>query len=63
MKKNIVILDQYFKDYQGHHFYYNKYLNDALDKKSYDVDFYFNKKISDEIEKKSLIIKYINSLT
>ena len=27
-------------------------MNDALDKKSYDVDFYFNKKISDEIENK-----------
>lgn len=52
MKKNIVILDQYFKDYQGHHFNYNKYLNDALDKKSYEVEFYFNKKISDEIKNK-----------
>ena len=44
MKKNIVILDQYFKDYQGHHFYYNKYLNDALEKNHMMLIFILTKK-------------------
>ena len=51
MKKKLLILDHNFKDYQGHHFNYNKYLDKQF-KNKYDLEFYFNSNINKNIEKK-----------
>ena len=51
MKKKIIILDHYFKDYQGHHFNYNQYLNETMSK-SHDLEFYVSKNIKKEIVRK-----------
>jgi len=48
MKKKLIIIDQSFKDYTGHHYNYNKYLYDNF-KKIYNISFYVNKNIRNEI--------------
>jgi len=48
MKKKLVIIDQSFKDYTGHHYNYNKYLYENF-KKIYNISFYVNKNIRNEI--------------
>ena len=48
LKKKLIIIDQSFKDYTGHHYNYNKYLYDNF-KKIYNISFYVNKNIRNEI--------------
>ncbi len=47
-KKKLLIIDQSFKDYTGHHYNYNKYLYDNF-KKIYNISLYVNKNIRNEI--------------
>ena len=48
MKKKLIIIDQSFKDYTGHHYNYNKYLYDNF-KKIYNISFCVSKNIRNEI--------------
>jgi len=52
MKKKILVIDHYFKDFKGHHFNYNKYINDNFNQNKYDLEFFFNENIKKEIEEK-----------
>ena len=48
-KKKIVVIDQSFKDYTGHHYNYNKYLYDNFNK-NFDISFYINKEVDNKIK-------------
>ena len=48
MKKKLIIIDQSFKDYTGHHYNYNKYLYDNF-KNFFNISFYVNQNIRNEI--------------
>lgn len=50
-KKNLLIIDQSFKDYTGHHYNYNKFLYDNL-KSFFNISFYVNQTIKNEINSK-----------
>jgi hypothetical protein len=50
MKKKLIIIDQSFKDYTGHHYNYNKYLYDNF-RKIFSISFYVNRNIGNEINK------------
>jgi hypothetical protein len=48
MKKKLIIIDQSFKDYTGHHYNYNKYLYDNF-KNFFKISFYVNQDIRNDI--------------
>ena len=48
-KKKLLIIDQSFKDYTGHHYNYNKYLYNNFSK-NFDISFYVNKKVINQIK-------------
>ena len=48
-KKKLIIIDQSFKDYTGHHYNYNKYLYNKLNK-NLDISFYVNEKVLKQIK-------------
>ena len=58
-KQQLIVIDQSFKNYTGHHFNYNYYLFKNLNS-SFDIRFYVNRNCTDEVASffKKKIYKY-----
>ena len=58
-KKKLIIVDNSFKDFRGHHFHYNLDIYENL-KYNYNIKIYSNLRVNEEIKKifKSNLIPY-----